>query len=107
MPHIRVRAVEYDHLVSRSGRIVDRLAEKVGCDRSWFTLELVETRFVADGKPCQPNPFVEVLWFPRDAETKKAVAAILDEELRGRSEYVTVVFTDLERGDYFEKGEHY
>jgi hypothetical protein len=96
--------VEFETLKARSAGLVDRLVEAVGCERSWVTLELVETRFVADGGETKANPFIEVLWFPRDGATKKRVAAILAEELKGEADYATVVFTDLARGDYFENG---
>ena len=105
MPHIRLRFVEPDLARSRARALVDRLTEAVGCERSWFTLEIVATVPIDTGDEAPTRPFAEVLWFPRAPEVKKAVATILSEELRGDADYLTTVFLDLEEGNYFENGE--
>lgn len=105
MPHIRLRNVDPELARCRASALVDRLTEAVGCERSWFTLELLATTPIDTGSGEAPRPFAEVLWFPRPAPVKKAVAAILAEELRGEADYLTAVFFDLSEGDYFENGE--
>ncbi|HTX72355.1 MAG TPA: DUF1904 family protein [Rectinemataceae bacterium] len=105
MPYIRVRSVDLEFLKAKSARLVDRLVDAVGCERSWFTLELAQGVFVAEGTEISPEPYIEVLAFERPPELKKLIAAILAEELGGVAGTVTVVFRDIADGDYFENGE--
>ncbi|HOX47769.1 MAG TPA: DUF1904 family protein [Spirochaetia bacterium] len=105
MPHIRARNVDPALLEARARVLVDRLQEAVGCDRAWFTLELEASRAIDSGSGEPVRPYVEVHWFPRPPEAKKAVARILSEELRGGADYLTTVFFDLAEADYFENGE--
>jgi phenylpyruvate tautomerase PptA (4-oxalocrotonate tautomerase family) len=86
-------------------QLVDELQAAVGCDRSWFTVELVQTRYFGDEGPVEGDPFVEVLWFRRAAEIRKVVAAVLARRLKRGEGPVTVVFHDLAAGDYYEDGE--
>lgn len=105
MPHIRLRFVDAALVRERAKPLVDRLTAAVGCERSWFTLEILASTPIDTGSGEPPRPFAEVLWFPRSPEVKKAFATILSEELRGEADYLTTVFFDLEEGDYFENGE--
>ncbi|HUX39416.1 MAG TPA: DUF1904 family protein [Rectinemataceae bacterium] len=105
MPHIRLRNVDPSLAKARAILLVDRLTEAVGCERSWFTLEILPIIPIDTGSGEPTRPFAEVLWFPRAPAVKKAVAGILAEELRGASDYLTTVFFDLADGDYFENGE--
>ncbi len=105
MPYVRIRSVAPELLRSHSRALVDRLADALGCDRSWFTLELAPAAFFADGEESSIPPYVEVLAFERPPEQKRRVAAIIADELRGGGGPVTVVFRDIARGDYFEDGE--
>ncbi len=105
MPHIRLRFVEPDLASARAITLFDRLTEVVGCERSWFTLEIVATVFIDTGTEEPARPFAEVLAFPRAPEVKKAVATILSEELRGDADYLTTAFLDIGEGNYFENGE--
>ncbi|MEI6386674.1 MAG: DUF1904 family protein [Spirochaetota bacterium] len=105
MPHIRLRNVDSDLVRSRASTLIDRLTEAVGCQRSWFTVEILVTTPIDTGLGDEARPFAEVLWFRRPIEIRKLVATILSEELRGDADYLTTVFFDLVDGDYFENGE--
>jgi phenylpyruvate tautomerase PptA (4-oxalocrotonate tautomerase family) len=105
MPHIRVRSVDFEFLKKCSTELIDRLQAEVGCDRSWFTLERIETRYIKDGIEKNPDPFVEIVWFERPAEVKQRVAQVCHEVLKRDSSCVTVVFIDIQEGDYFENGQ--
>lgn len=105
MPYIRIHSVDLEFLKAKSAGLVDRLTEAVGCERSWFTLELAQGIFVADGAESAIDPYIEVLAFERPPELKKRIAAILSEELGGVAGTVTVAFHDIAAGDYFEDGE--
>jgi hypothetical protein len=105
MPHLRIRNVDKEFLLKVSRRLTDRLQASIGCERSWLTLEHEACTVICDGAALRGNPFVQVLWFERPAETAQAVARILTEELRGDADFVTVVFDVLPEDLYFENGE--
>lgn len=105
MPHVRIRNVEKEFLLSVSKRLTDRLQDCIGCERSWLTIEHEVCTAIRDGQEIAGNPFVQVLWFTRPAETARAVARILSEELRGDAEFVTVIFSELPDTLYFENGQ--
>ncbi|MBU0936830.1 MAG: DUF1904 domain-containing protein [Spirochaetes bacterium] len=105
MPHLRVRNIDQAALLAASTRLVDRLQEAIGCDRSWLTIEHEHCAALRDGQVIAGNPFVQVLWFPRPAPLPQQVAAIIAEELRGQADFVTVVFTELTDSLYFENGQ--
>jgi len=105
VPYIRIRSVDLELLKAKSARLVDRLTAAVGCERSWFVLELAQATFVSDGTEVAIDPYVEVLAFERPPELKRKIAGILAEELGDGDRVVTVVFRDIAPGDYFENGE--
>lgn len=105
MPHLTIRNVSEEALMERSGELADALAKAVGCERSWVTLDYLPSRRVQDGARVEGQPLVEVLWYRRPEEIKRAVAAILSATLRGNADFVTVVFRDLEGDEYWENGE--
>lgn len=104
MPHLRLYHVDAGLAAERAAGLVDRLTAAVGCERSWFTLEIVPTMPLPTGSGEPIRPLVEVLWFERPAPLRAAVSLILSEELKGEADYLTTVFFDLHEGDYFENG---
>lgn len=50
MPHLKVRGLEKKKLVEKSKEIIDGLTEIIRCDRTWFTIEHVDTEYIFDGK---------------------------------------------------------
>lgn len=107
MPHLRIRNVDEQHLLSVSQRLTDRLQKALDCDRSWITLDHEVSRQALDGQWTAGNPFVEILWFARPKEVAKALATILSEELKREAEFVTVIFRELDKALYFEDGMPY
>jgi hypothetical protein len=105
MPHLRLRNIDPLLAQARAVRLIDRLTEAVGCERSWFTLELVSTQPLDTGSGQPPQPLVEVLWFDRSPELRKAVASILAEELGQGADCLTTVFLVIGEGNYYENGE--
>lgn len=104
MPHILLRNVDPALARAAAPRLVDRLVAAVGCERSWFTLDLMAAESLDTGAGARPLPMAEVLWFPRPAAMKAEVARILAEELRGEEPVLTAIFRDLSAEDYFENG---
>ena len=50
MPHLKVRGLEKRKLIEKSKEIIDGLTEIIKCDRTWFTIEHVDTEYIFDGK---------------------------------------------------------
>lgn len=105
MPHLIIRNVSEERLLAASHRLAERLSQAIGCDRSWITLDLENSVRIQDGAREAGTPYVEVHWFRRAEDVKKAAAKIISEELRGASKYVTAVFIEIDPCDYFEDGE--
>lgn len=109
MPHIRCRGLELESLEKISAPLADGLSEIIGCDRSWLTLELIESKFIIDDNGLERYPFVEVLWFDRGPEVKAKAAKLITDLLKEEGDYstITVLFDNLKGDDYFENGEHF
>ncbi|MCQ1059433.1 DUF1904 domain-containing protein [Photobacterium sp. ZSDE20] len=111
MPHLRFRAVEFDHVKALSTKLVDYLEPLMACPREDFTLEHVSTTFIFDGEVSDAYPFVEVLWFDRGQEVQDQVAQLITEAVRAEFEEpeqdVAVIFTALTASAYYDNGSHY
>ena len=109
MPHIRCRGLEFDTIKKISTPLVDGLTNLIECDRSWFTVEFIESTFISDSKISNGYPFVEILWFNRGQDVKDKVAKFVKKKKKKDSNYpaITVIFTDLKGEDYYENGEHF
>ena len=109
MPHIRCRGLEFETVKKISTSLVDGLTKIMECDRSWFTVEFIESTFISDGKISNGYPFIEILWFNRGQDVKDKVAKFTTSLLEKDSNYpaITVIFTDLKGEDYYENAEHF
>lgn len=107
MPHLHIYNVDGSLLLSASKRLIDRLQQAIGCERSWITLDLIASRQAVDGQWQPGNPFVEVLWFARPEAVRAAVSAILSDELKGTAAFVTTVFRELDPTLYYEDGKNF
>lgn len=109
MPHLRVRGLKIETLNKVSTNLIDGLTAIIECDRSWFTLEYIETTFIKDGVIANGYPFVEFLWFDRGQEVKDKVSKFITSLLEKEGNYtaITIIFTNLEGKDYYENGEHF
>lgn len=108
MPHIRVRGVKVEQ-VQKLSENHHGLAALINTSPDNFTFEWVPSQFFSNGKPGGHYPFIEVLWFERGPDVRKAVARLLTArmlELNGPGD-VAVVFQPLNPQDYFENGEHF
>lgn len=111
MPHLRFRAVEFDHVKSLSTKLVDELEPLMVCPREDFTLEHISTTFIFDGEVSDAYPFVEVLWFDRGLDVQDKVAQSITAAVRAELEdpelNVAVIFTALTPSAYYDNGSHY
>ncbi len=109
MPHIKFRGIAKSKILENSKEIVDELTKIVGCDRTWFTLEHIDTEYFFDGAIIKGITFAEIAWFPRDQKVKDEVATFLTKILKRLNDNndVTVIFTDLVGVNYYDNGVHF
>lgn len=108
MPHIRIRGMKEAEVIKVSTDLLDELVKIVQVPKDHFTLEYVPSRYIYDGKlDGNMYPFVEVLWFDR-GDLMQSVTDKINELLKPFDyEDITVYFTNLEPGHYFENGQHF
>ncbi len=109
MPHLRCRALKLEIVKKISTPLINGLTEIIKCDRSWFTLEHINSTFISDEEIINSYPFIEILWFDRGEGIKKEVVNFITNLLKKENDYpsITIVFIDLEKNNYFENGEHF
>lgn len=109
MPHLRCRALELETVKKISTSLINGLTEIIKCDRSWFTLEHINSIFISDEEVINSYPFIEILWFDRGEKVKKEVADFITNLLKKENDYlsITIIFIDLEKNNYFENGENF
>ena len=71
MPHLKIRGMAKEPIIKNSKELIDGLTNIVKCDRTWFTIEHIETEYIFDGKIIDGYTFVELFWFERTPEVKK------------------------------------
>lgn len=112
MPHIRIRAMTDSDIKTLSQVLPKELSLLMNTPEDNFTVEKIPTVFyragaiVPDG---QSDPMIEIHWFDRGPEMKSTAAKKVTELVRGitKAEYITVLFFDLPKTNYFENGTHF
>ena len=82
MPHLKVRGMDKKALIENSKEIIDGLTEIIKCDRTWFTIEHIDTEYIYDGKIIDGYSFVELYWFERTPEVKATVGEFLTKAIK-------------------------
>lgn len=109
MPHLKFRGIEKKKLIENSKELIDGLTEIIKCDRTWFTIEHLETEYIFDGEVVPGYTFVDVAWFDRGQEIKDIVAKYLTtfcKKLTDNND-TTIIFYVLEGTNYYDNGEHF
>ncbi|MFR9717823.1 DUF1904 family protein [Aeromonas diversa] len=110
MPHLRCRAMSQPDVERLSLTLIGELAALLGADPAHFTLERLESTFVADGWPVHGSPMIEVHWFARSQEQQDAAARLITARVReivGEGDKIAVLFFALERHAYYSDGAHF
>lgn len=109
MPHIRLRGMTAEQVQRLSENLADELAPILETTRDNFTIELVQTQFFEGGQPHGGYPFCEVLWFERSAAHRQRCAEWLTNTIRQitKATDIAVVFSPIEKTNYFENGKHF
>lgn len=108
MPALIFKGIQGKKLITISKVLVDELEEVIKCPRDYFSLEVVETKFIKDGCYVEGSPMVEVSWFHRGQEIQDKTAKIITKNINDIGyKCVDVVFRTLEEKNYYENGEHF
>jgi phenylpyruvate tautomerase PptA (4-oxalocrotonate tautomerase family) len=109
MPHLRIRALKESAVQELSVSLPQELSKILNTAEDNFTIERIGTTFYRNGTVVAENeadPMLEFLWFDRGAEVRKLAAQKVTELIRPhtKSEYISVVFIDIPKENYFENG---
>lgn len=109
MPHLKVRGLDKYQLLEYSKEIIDGLTEIVECDRTWFTIEHVETQYIFDERFQEGYSFVELYWFDRGEKVKKRVAEFLTKAIKkiNGNKDCCIIFFPLLGENYCDNGEFF
>lgn len=108
MPVLKLKSIEEEKACAVSTALIDELQELLQCPRDYFTIELVQSRFIKDGKPVKGPAMVEVSWFDRGQQVQDAAAQIITRYMNTVGyENIDVIFHKLEKSSYYENGEHF
>jgi len=110
MPHLRIRALSDSAVKALSVSLPSELAKILNTPEDNFTVEKISTTFYRGGEVfAEADPMVEFLWFDRGLEVRDAAAKKVTDlvGLYTKSEFITVVFTDLPKDSYYEYGKHF
>ena len=105
MPRLVVRGIEDALMCSVSASLVEELAKICECDKSAFTIELLDTRTVCDGVGLEASPFIEVAWFDRGQEARNRFAGELTRQLAAAGvPQVDIAFVTYKRDSFYRQG---
>lgn len=112
MPHVRIRAMKESDVRTLSEVLPAQLALMMKTSEDNFTVEKLTSVYYRAGqivKDGDGDPMIEIHWFDRGAEVKELVAKKITEVVRGitHAEYISVIFFDLPKENYFENGVHF
>lgn len=109
MPHIRIRSISEKHVQNLSKILPKELAQSMETSEDNFTFELISTKYFSNGKVKKSYPYIEVYWFERSQEIKEKSAKIITDYVRKltKAEDIAVVFTPIQKNDYFENGKSF
>lgn len=108
MPLLRLKSIEDQKACAISKALIDDLQELLQCPRDYFSIELVQSKFIAEGKFIDGPPTVEISWFDRGQDTQDTAAKIITKHINSVGyNNVDVIFHHLEKSRYYENGEHF
>ncbi len=108
MPKITFRGVETEDVKLISQELIEELSAITGTPASAFTLEVIESVAISNGRQVTGYPFVEVCWFDRPQDLQNRAAAVISTYLkRVGCDDSRILFTILIKNRYYKNGELY
>lgn len=108
MPALKFKSIDENKALSISKQLIDELQELIQCPREYFSIELVQSKFIMDGIFVEGPQMVDVFWFDRGQEVQDKAAKIITKHINSVGyENVDIIFYSLEKNKYYENGEHF
>ncbi|MCM3601734.1 DUF1904 domain-containing protein [Robertmurraya korlensis] len=108
MPFLLIRGISVEQVKSISQPLVEELADLCECGTDNFTLEVVNSTFVFDGREVPGYPFIEVKWFERGLDIQKKFANIITKQVQSlRIPEVEVAFSTFKESSYYLNGKSF
>ncbi|MPQ44218.1 DUF1904 family protein [Clostridium tarantellae] len=107
MPMLKIKGIKESEILKESKDLIDELEVIIGCPRDYFTIELIKSNFIMDGKKVLAPCMVEVAWFDRGQDIQDKVAKVITKYLKKDNKCLDVIFYKLSENDYYENGEHF
>ncbi|GHH98912.1 DUF1904 family protein [Neobacillus kokaensis] len=108
MPHLFIRGISVEQVKTISRPLVQELAELCECGTDNFTLEVVNSTFVFDGKEVPGYPFIEVKWFERGQAVRDQFANIITKYVHSLEvPEVEIAFSTFKESEYYFNGKSF
>ncbi|MCG9696694.1 DUF1904 domain-containing protein [Shewanella sp. Isolate11] len=110
MPHIRMRGLPQQAVITISETLLEQLAQICNGNIDSFTLDWVPSISYRHGKADTRFVQVEVLWFPKDPDTHHLVEQAIREavlSVYSQATHITVMFTTITPSSYYRDGHHF
>ena len=108
MPALKLKSIDENKVLSISKQLIDELQELIQCPRDYFSIELVQSKFIMDNKFVEGPQMVDVFWFDRGQEVQDKAVKIITKYINSIGyKSVDVIFHTLEENKYYENGEHF
>lgn len=108
MPQLLIKGISVEQVKTISKPLVQELAELCACGTDNFTLEVMNSTFVFDGKEVPGYPFIEVKWFERGLEIQNEFANIITKQVHSLGiPEVEVAFTTFIESNYYLNGKSF
>ena len=108
MPQLKVRGISPEDLCKIDIKLIDKLAEIVGCPRDYFEIECISSVAVRNGKIDKVYPFIEIAWFDRGLEIQDEVTKTICYFVKQIGiDHLDISFYSFEKRNYYENGEHF
>lgn len=108
MPALVLKSMNENKVCAFSKSLIDDLEQLLECPRDYFSLELIESKFISDGEIVNGHPTVEVSWFDRGQDIQDTAAKIITKHVNSAGyASVDVIFHHLDEKKYYENGQHF
>ena len=88
MPHLKVRGMDKKALIENSKEIIDGLTEIIKCDRTWFTIEHIDTEYIYDGKIVEQVDDIYMLSEVKSSYAAKLLHSILEIDIQNEEQKI-------------------
>lgn len=108
MPALKLKSIDAKKALTISKELIDELQELIQCPREYFSIEVIQSKYIWDGKFVGGPQEVHVFWFDRGQEVQDKAAKIITKHIHNIGyKNVDVVFHTLDTMKYYENGEHF